>query len=65
MPRKWPFYALAEIHSKPITTFSGRTIRLSLKLPSAVVVTSEDILKLYWSPEDQWQPLWFSPGACL
>lgn len=40
-------------------------IRLSLKLPSAVVVTSEDILKLHWSPDNQWQLLWFSPGASL
>lgn len=45
MPRKWPIYAPAEIHSKPVTIFNGRITRLSLKLPSAVVVTSEDILK--------------------
>lgn len=47
MPKKWPFNAPAEIHSKPVTSFNERTIRLSVKLPSAVVVISEDILKLY------------------
>lgn len=62
MPRKWPFYAPAEIHSKPITTFSGRMIRLSLKLPSAVVVTSEDILKLYGHQRINGNPFGFLQG---